>query len=697
LALLHTINGIVLFFYSGGVTVIILQQVTKRIFSFWEFACFSFLGSILFFPLLLLVEFLIVGYVYSWFPFINILFLAVFSGILFALKKTSLPAFPNFRKNLFAHPFILTSILLLVFIGIIVSAYDALPDLDPYRWLFRYTADFSLEQLSTAPRPLFESLTFIGVYLLGFTEVFPFFKFFLPFLFASILLPMWLIASTFPDRRRQQLFLLLSFTSPVILLYGTTAMPNAILMILSLYFVLFLLIDHIRKDSFFFYSAGAVIITAFLYHEAAAIAIIPWISMAILSNIRTLLSDKKVFILLILLLASNITRFSSASSFISNWIQIIRSRFSNGDTTNFYFPAFYRNVDQNLMGWSGADGVIKYYAFHMGPVIGCILAISLTFFLFRKSWRIHLMRNIKSKSMIVIIGVFSIYFIIAEIFPRYPNIALLPDRAWIFAGISSLAFAYLLLKYRRRRFSTWEYIITICIISVGIGGAIYINHLKTFLITPEQLRSAEWIKANLPKDRLFLSSGGKNLLPVHANSRLIRMPNDTYCDNLSKFNRILTKITPDPSAPTNQNEPLTFTEFLSSVEHEIKESRSAYQQAGSPRNQEFIRTQTLNDLDSIIHPSSPVSSSPGLPMVSLSSQISTQGNIPNYLITPTDAVYIYYSHINENNPYGNRPYTMTSWGFDGCPDNDPFVFDRYPDKFKRVYNDHEEVIIWKVL
>ena len=57
-------------------------------------------------------------------------------------------------------------------------------------------------------------------------------------------------------------------------------------------------------------------------------------------------------------------------------------------------------------------------------------------------------------------------------------------------------------------------------------------------------------------------------------------------------------------------------------------------------------------------------------------------------------LYIYYSIISKKNPYTDRPYNTKGMSEDNVGD---FIFDKHPDKFKRIYSSGNEIIIWKIL
>jgi hypothetical protein len=318
--------------------------------------------------------------------------------------------------------------------------------------------------------------------------------------------------------------------------------------------------------------------------------------------------------------------------------------FSEKAHFNWLYPAQYSNVDRNMMGWDSWGGIIKFYAYYVSPLFGMVLFFFLIL-LANKKFRSFVLETIfKNTALLILFLSFLTFFVIAEIFPRFPGIALLPDRAWVFAGIFGYLFLFLLLQY----FSKLSLkIITAfsLLFIIAIGGALYINYLKRYLISPLQLQSAEWIESSLPSNRLFLSYGHRSLLPVHAKSPVINISSSLYCKtDLQEFEKSITTLENSKKILTIQ--PLS-----------------------------IIPTLTISISNKYIYTLTPLSSLKEKPL------------------------YIYYSQVHTKNPYRDRPYSMKSWGIDPCPEG-KFLFDQFPQKFNRVYylkDKFDEVIIWKVL
>ena len=264
-ALLQLVGGMFFLVFGTGISLtLILQWLFKRKFDIWEFVSLSLIAGLLLPPFILNLEFSFLKNVYSWYPLANSITLWCIAGMLLFFDKTSAPSLSS-KELPIKHPLAITLFFGVILILVQVLSFQPLPDLDPYKWLFKYTYQFTNHQLDYSERPLFGSFIYIATTLTG-IGIFSFFKYILPFFFLSVLAPVWMIARTFEEKSKQWLFLLFAFTSPVILLYAGTAMPQVPFITIAYFFVLSLLYSKVKQDDFFLYTAGASIFLAFFYH-----------------------------------------------------------------------------------------------------------------------------------------------------------------------------------------------------------------------------------------------------------------------------------------------------------------------------------------------------------------------------------------------------------------------------------------------
>jgi len=332
--------------------------------------------------------------------------------------------------------------------------------------------------------------------------------------------------------------------------------------------------------------------------------------------------------------------------------------------SNWLFPKYYTNIDGNPMGWDSLDGVVKYYLFYMGPATFLILLAIVIFLIKNKKFREYLQKEISQKKEVaIIVTSFLLFFSISEFSPRAFSIALLPERAWNLGGIFSLIFIIIILKFYNNKHKLLYYILIFTFL-INVGGAIYINNLKKFTITKEQLASAEWIKNNLPNNKILLSDTNKNLLRTHAQSETYLVSSEFYYDP-EIYNKEITSFK-NQDIDINK-EYKQYTETLKNILEKLEKKKpNSQQEAIISLNKKAIREVEI--IDSFLSPKS----TRELDRTSL---------------------FIYYSEKNKKNPYLNRPY----YGKTQKLENE-FIFDRYPDKFRRVfYNREVGIIIWKIL
>lgn len=704
LDLLQIIGGLFFMVFGTGIgATLTIQALFKKNFDQWEFISLAILSGMLIPPAILTAEFFLLGKIYGWYPILNSTIILAASGIILYFKKTSLPniVLPPIRI-IFKHPLFIVLALGAILTLVQVLLYKALPDLDPYKWTLKYIYQFANNQLDYTERPFFGALAFIGTQLTG-LSIFIFFKYVFPFFFLASFFPAWMVARTFTQTTKQWLFLLSVFISPTILSYALIPMPQTTLMLILYFFVFLLLYSSEKRDDFFLYVAGIAIFFSFFYHQSSFIIFTIWAVCVIFVKRKAIFSDKKIFILIALLVATNLSRAKIMYNFGFSWSSTIVSGILNGNNLNLAYPARYINIDLTPMGWSSMSGVIKFYAFYMGPLLGLALLSFGILFIFCKDFRLFFLKK-SGFPIIIILFSFILFFSIAEIFPRFLNVSLLPDRAWIFAGVFAFVFIFIILKYAKK-ISPWILSIFILCLTITLSGAIYVNYLKRYLISPAQLQSAEWIEKNLPEDRIFLSYGHKTLLPFHANTPLIRISSEIYCSkDLSFFQNILDY----GNLNNEQYNSLTANyNFLEDTKKAMNDnSQNYYKNDGIAAKgyanaiiEKNIILQEISNLQNILKDNFeigityPVSRIPVLNSPIPVSDIYRQ----TYVNSVRGNIYIYYSRQNPRNPYRGRPYGMETWGIDPCPDG-KFLFDLYPNKFKRIYSiNNEEVIIWQVL
>lgn len=668
------IKTVIIFFLVGFNITALLQIYFKQKFDIAEFLSLSFVIALLFPAFLLTIEYSKVEILSANLPIANSFFIFLVTVFTFYYKQDKFdPETKNleFRmekkmiNTLLTSPFFWILILYTSISIIVFSTYHALPDMDPFYWIQRYSKDFSENIIVkiTSDRPLFSSLTYILSQSLHF-EIYNVFKYIIPSLSVLVVIPAWMVSRKFSSKISQIAVMLLPLASSSTILYLQTPMPQEILTILCFYFFFFLIYSWLSNRKLFFYLAGIIILLSYFYHETAMIIFVVWLLVILLLKhkylLNQILNNKLITFLLVLLFLSNFSFVKVGFIFITHWIKIIITAVP-AMIPNFHFPAYYVNMNGQSMGWSGFSGVTKYYSYYTGPLL---ISIILYFFYLsfkNKNFRENVRTATKNEEVIVLMILFFIFFFISELMPRFCNMALLPDRSWIFTGLFLTTFFFIIAKHLENK-NKYYYLLTILAISVSIGGSFYINNLKKYIITNEKISSAEWIKNNLPENRFLFTDLDRNMLKFYGKSEVIKVPTEFFFDYKIAEKEINKYLFQNESMEDSY---LKFVESNKKISNEF-EHKDPFAQ------KDLILTLLKNNISQSLN---------------MDSTLKSETDLPNHNF------YIYYSKPHRLNPYINRPYYKENSLY-----GDDFVFNKYPEKFHRIYTDKKNnIFIWKVL
>ena len=559
-------------------------------------------------------------------------------------------------------------------IGDVVSSYYALPDLDPYYWLRLYQEVFSKNTLVPLDgyRPLFSSLSYIFHMSAG-IDLYAYFKYLLPFFSLILLLPLTLIAKNFHRTSVQLLVFGLPLATPSFLLYTLTPIPQAILNIGITLFIISLIHAYQSQKNFFFLSAGILMLFLSLYHESASLFFLFWFVSYLFfhkTDVRNAYKRNPFFVstLILLVCIQAFQLFASMFSFLSLWMGQV-SYLLNNATLNLLYPYTYINIDSITVGWSSFSGVIKYYAFYASPVSIALLLIILLFYRsgFLPSSKKYLFSLRQETAVIASLSFF--FFILAEILPRFFNIAMLPERAWGFLVVFFYALSLLgLVKFSEKIpcVSACGKILLLALV-INASAALYINNLKQYLITTSQLTSAEWIKNTLPEKRVILTHNNESLLRTHAQSRILNSTDPDFYNDIRIF---------DTLAQKHQVTSLDIDTVYMDYQEKLIQSVQTLKNI-DPKNDNTVVLKNVSDIKKL--------TDTFLKDVETISNTSPKAE-------SLDTIYIYYAKTNPLNPYIHRPYnTESSRSLDQT-----LVFDQYPKRFLRLYSaPNDEVVIWQ--
>ncbi len=321
------------------------------------------------------------------------------------------------------------------------------------------------------------------------------------------------------------------------------------------------------------------------------------------------------------------------------------------------------------MGWQGAGGVLKYYAYYAGPAVFVISAVFIYLLIFKKDFFLQFKQFIKTEGALTLSFLFFFFLFLAEILPRFFNVALLPDRVWVFLGPLFIVPLILILRYKKEGRETAGFkffpFILILALAVSASGAFYINWQKSYLITREQKEATQWIEKNTEQEAVFFSAGQRNVISSMAGRMYRRVDPYFYLDEKTMGEEI------NGDSDEEKIRYLTYNDYKREIEEILDEA--VKKQDLSSNQEDVIRKSAigiLNRTKIFLRDTRPVS------------------------FSEVRSRYIFYSPPSEKNPYIKRPYNRgTQWGFRMQGD---FIFDKYQDRFRRIY-DQDGVIIWKIL
>jgi len=650
-----------IFFLPGINLAFLLQYFLKRKFSLLELINTALVFSLFLLPFFLTFEYTKWKILSPFLPFINALLIFILTvGVFFFHKKRNpknILELPLSNKTLletfFSKSFLLPFVLYITIVTSIVTAYYPLPDLDPYYWISEYQTQLRAGTITllNKSRPLFSSLTYIftqGAHI----DFYAYFKYTLPSFLLLLIFPSALLAQKFSHPLQKIIIFLFPFASGITIIFLTLPIPQAIASIGLFFFFIFLVYSLVAKDTFFYFLGGTTLFFSFFYHEALAIPFVLWLIVSLVSyyqEIFQIVKRNKLTTLLLLFIA--LPAFNSPLFFIfSRTESLIRALWS--PHPNFLFPQQYVNIDGNQMGWGDFFGVVKYYLFYIGP------ALLVTFFIILCHIKDNTVRALfRTRESKVLIGIFLVFFTIAEILPRLTGIALLPDRAWVFAGMIALFFLITLffLPLGRNRLFLWLIILGF---SANISAAVYINTLKKYMITDQQLVSAEWISTHLPNNRVIFTVESGRLLTFFSGSSVIGIKDPNFLFDETIFKKEF-EVQQNPFSEVDQRRAIKA----------LKITIEGIDTQNVASNIQAVRNH-LNQIESI----------------------EQTINAKEEMMRENKFYYIYYASPSEKNPYVDRPYMKK---FENKEDQ--IIFNQYPERFEKIYSDEiNHIYLWKI-
>lgn len=656
---------LVVFPLSGINIVSIIEKLTRQKFDEWERITLVSIAALLIPPLFVSLQYAFLGFLLPELPLINTLLLFLiailwcpFSWEQFSWKRlVQEPVFKSFALAFGCYA------LLILFL---VTAYPSLPDSDPYYWFVKLETEFGHGMVTPLHlhRPLFSSLGYI---FQATTQIdfYAFFKYILPFFGLLVLFPAALVARNFPDRSQQLLIFFFPLANAAFILYLFMPIPQALFNTALCFFVFFLLYSWLTRKNIFYFLAGSVMLITYFYHEVALLFLLPWALITFITyhqRIASLVRHQWIaFVLLGVLILSHPKVFAPFFTFFSNWAKHILRSLPSWHT-NFTFPLHFVNIDGRVTGWGSFQGVVQYYAFYMGPA--CLLAgLLLILYLRNKEQGAKLWQEVRDrKEFWVLALVAAFFFVVAEVLPRLIGIALLPERAWSTAAFIIIAFTIILVHATPNKYK-FATALLFAAIALNVTAALYVNTLKKYLVTEEQLAAANWMKTFLPEEKVIFASGNWSLLKVHGNIEAQDIANPEFYQDQSIFEAHLASL-----SPRKQSVGIQEKEHLNVIIQNLRELEEIEKTTNDP---------IIKDA-----------------LLSLQEQNKKLQALLAKEDTPPSAslpVYIFYSKPSSKNPYASRPYFQ-------APEESQLVFDIHPDRFQRIYQSADEsVVIWQLI
>lgn len=301
------------------------------------------------------------------------------------------------------------------------------------------------------------------------------------------------------------ILLYLSFLAPAVILTEINNIRTQVIILALAIPVLILQIDSLKKKKILpSLAALAISGVSALFHELGFILFTIAFITTIIHLYRLILVEKKItwkYILLFLVIIYPYIRLVDISAIVHP-LKVIKDYsieiLSRGQHQwRWWFLNRYIDADGVVVSFSGKN-LLLYYLYNG------ILPLALFVYLF--------ILSIVKKCKLGIHFIppflyFLFFFCAAEIFPRF-SLDYLPSRAWVHIMIATVILLALVIEENIKKGMKFKFFPYLLIASILIGyfGSIYVARTNIKEVYSEELSAADFIKNNLPKDSLVLSS-----------------------------------------------------------------------------------------------------------------------------------------------------------------------------------------------
>lgn len=347
------------------------------------------------------------------------------------------------------------------------------------------------------------------------------FRFLYPLLFLASAMPLLGFVNKRNVSKTPLLPSLFLLIPPVILSEVNIIRPQSALIVCTIPSLLFSYLAIKEKRWDYTILSLAFSLLAFMFHELAIILVIS-AAIAIVANSVSYFREHKItmkgILLLVVILMPYIYIFWNSGAF-SNFFERINYIWSLFHGINFqlWFIDNYKTMDGMELGWPGIMALF-YYAYN-----GLALLAIAIYLLFRGS------RKLDLKALSPIIFYIIIFFIIAEIMPRF-GFFFIPNRAWVHLMLAvAVLISIIGAEYYSDFTKSLKIILSLLIIS-GITASIYIALDNVSAIYPEEKESIKYINS-LPKNATVISSqDNESLVEIYGDRNYIKIPSISELD-----------------------------------------------------------------------------------------------------------------------------------------------------------------------
>ena len=556
--------------------------------------------------------------------------------------------------------FLIITSIISIFLSINFILYKFIPEGDGYLYLIQLRDIINQEVMQNdLPRSLFITFS-LSIWALTKIPFYWIFKILIPLLVSSIFLPFYLIAKEKYSKKLPIILVsILPFTIPVICMEILYPRPQSIFM-LSFTLFTYLLIEILKFKN---ESAKIYLISTLLFFSIIGTKIHEFFFFLILISVFSLFlailpilkkkpKESSLLIIITFIAIMGWIRGNGIMLQFNAYFAIISTYLSH-PKLQLWFINNYTNVDGSSMGWPGYSWIF-YYGYNLGLIMPLLLLCSI----FKK------FKNLKidKQALSILTLAFSLFFLVAEIFPRL-GLALYPDRAWLFVSISViLFFAYYIPK--NITFTPIQKYLILSIFIASISTSLLLTYAKQGWTSPNEYEASQFIKNNTPKDAIIISQGANGpMINYFAERMLIIPPNNFFLsdnnDQISEFIKNIPNITgKEKELSSSKNDIITSSYNL------IKSLNS------SSNSINEIKSELNNNLTNYYN------------ILKVENEIRRKG------LDKTHPIFIIYSNDKFNGLYGNRDWwkEMNFYSNNISANSLPF---------QNIYNKNN-ILIWKI-